>query len=155
MAQQSDVKIDAVEVDQDLLLPHLSQLYNTVYTGDILTTYTSLPSYDLILMIDIIEHINKNEAKEMLKYFLSRGSRIIIATPLKFFEQSLYESEYEHHVSHWTSKDFAALAKINCQHMSGGGIYVLSTDKISIPGFGNSIIQRTRRIARAIRNELR
>ncbi len=32
LAQQSRVKIDAVEIDEQLLLPHLNQFYNNIYS---------------------------------------------------------------------------------------------------------------------------
>jgi len=154
LREQSNVTIDAVEADADLMLPHLDHLYHSIYFEDILTLYKKLPVYDLILMVDIIEHINKEGALQMLSQFLKEGSKIIIATPIHFFEQELYESEYEHHVSHWTEKDFAGLGEVNCQYFDAGAIYLLSNEKLDIRGFGNSWIKKIRRIARAIKNEL-
>jgi hypothetical protein len=92
--------IDAVEVDADLMLPHLEHLYDKVYFEDILLLYKKLPAYDLTLMIDIIEHIDKEGALKMLTYFLNQGSKIMIASPINFFEQELYQSKFENHVSH-------------------------------------------------------
>jgi len=153
LKDQSATLIDAVEADMDLMLPHLNQLYNQVFFGDILKIYKDLNTYDLVLMIDIIEHINKVEALQLLKYLLDRGSKIIIATPIKFFQQELYESNFEQHVSHWTKKDFAKLGRVNVQYFDAGAIYFLSNEKIYIRGFGNSLIKKLRRIARAIKNE--
>jgi SAM-dependent methyltransferase len=149
----SHILIDAVEVDEDLILPHLSHLYTTIYFGDVLKLYKDFPVYDLILMVDIIEHIDKKEALNMLKYFLKNGSKILIATPKLFFEQELYESEFEHHVSHWTINDFEKLGNCSSQNINAGTIYLLSNEKIDIRGFGNSAIKKLRRIARAIKNE--
>ncbi len=153
LKEQSSIVVDAVEIDPDLMLPHLSHIYNKVYFGDILQLYTQLPSYDLVLMIDIIEHINKNEALVLVKQLLQRGSKIIIATPRNFFRQDLYESEFENHVSHWSVKDFKKLGFLNVQYLNAGAIYLLSQEKIDIRGFGNSWIKKIRRIARAAKNE--
>lgn len=154
LKEQSNLLIDAVEVDPDLMLPHLSQLYHTVYFGDVLQLYKELPSYDLVLMIDIIEHINKVEALILLKYLLQMGSRIIIATPVEFFHQHLYESEYENHISHWTIEDLKYLGFAEVQYFDAGAIYLLSADKLDVRGFGNTWIKKVRRLARAIKNEL-
>ena len=94
LKDQSDILIDAVEIDPDLMLPHLSQIYNEVYFGNILDIFERLPSYDMVLMIDIIEHIDKGGALVLLRHFLQEGSTVIIATPINFFKQELYESEF-------------------------------------------------------------
>ncbi len=154
MCQQSRVKIDAVEVDEDLMLPHLSQFYNEVFFGDIFSIYRNLSRYDLILMVDGIEHLDKEKAVELLKYFISKNSRILVATPIDFFNQDLYESEFEHHVSHWKLSDFKKVAFTDYQYFDGGALYVLSKDKLDIRGFGKSFVKKLRRVARAVRNEL-
>ena len=159
MREQSDIRIDAVEVDENLLLPHLSQIYDKVHVGDVLTIYKGLPRYDLVLMIDIIEHIDKEAATGMLKAFLSQGSVILVATPRIFFPQhldgqDLYDSVYERHVSHWTTGDFKSLGFVEHQHYDSGAVYLLSASKIDIRGFGNGFMKRLRRLARAFRSEL-
>ena len=153
LAQQSDIVIDAIEADTDLLLPHLSQIYTNIYVDDALKIYPSLPAYDLVLMIDVIEHLDKSKATELVKYFLSKNAVLIIATPLKFFQQELYESDFEHHISHWELKDFEALGFVESQHFYGGAVYLVSASKIDIRGFGNTPLKKLRRILRNIKNE--
>lgn len=153
MLQLSSITIDACEADIDLMLPHLSQIYQTVFTGDVLEKYQGFKNYDLILMIDVIEHLEKAKAEDMLKYFVSKGTTLIIATPAHFFEQNLYESEFEHHVSHWTLADFKRIGCADSQKVDAGMIYLLSSKKIDIRGFGSSLIKKIRRVARAVKNE--
>ena len=154
MAQQSKVHIYAIEVDKDLLLPHLSQVYNEVFADNVFEIYKILPQYDLILMIDVIEHLDKENAIAMLKYFLSKNSIILIATPVSFFKQELYQSEFEHHISHWKPGDFKKIGYVDLQYLDGGAIYLLSKEKMDVRGFGNSMVKKLRRIARAVRNEI-
>lgn len=154
LKEQSRIEMDAVEIDPDLMLPHLSHIYNHIYFGDILDIYKQLPIYDLILMIDIIEHINKKGAVNLLQHFLKQGTNIIIATPKDFFEQHLYESEYENHVSHWSVKDFKNLGFLNAQYFDAGVVYLVSVEKLDIRGFGNTFLKKMRRLARALKNEL-
>lgn len=153
LKEQSEIIIDAVEVDADLLMPHLPHLYANVFFEDILQLYPRLAAYDLVLMIDIIEHIEKNAAITLLRHLLLQGSKIIIATPVNFFEQELYESNFEHHVSHWKKKDFNNLGYLNVQYIDSSAVYLLSNEIIDIRGFGNSWIKKIRRLARAVKNE--
>ena len=88
MSMQSSVKVDAVEADEDLMLPHLDQIYSKVYFGDVFKIYKELPRYEVILMVDVIEHLDKENSLSMLKYFLSKNSTVLISTPLLFFEQA-------------------------------------------------------------------
>lgn len=155
LQSQSLISIDAVEVDPDLMLPHMSQIYRKVYFGDVLEIYRDLPRYDLVLMIDIIEHIEKSKAMEMISQVLSSGARMIIATPIRFFEQELYESKYERHVSHWSSADFRKIGFCEEQYLDSGAIYLLSEKPLKIRGFGNGLMQKFRRLARQVRNEFR
>ncbi len=154
MADQSRVKIDAVEVDEDLLLPHLSQFYNKVFFGDVFSIQEKFEDYDLILMIDVIEHLDKQKAIELLKNFLLKNSTVLIATPIHFFQQELYGSDFEHHISHWKLSDFKQLGFVEHQYFNDGAIYLLSNNINDIRGFGSSFLKKFRRIARAIKNEM-
>lgn len=151
--QQSRLRIDCVEVDPDLMLPHLNQLYNNIFFENVLKNYEKYQAYDLILMIDIIEHLEKDAAIKMLKHFLAKGSTVIVATPIDFFEQELYESVFEHHVSHWTVSDFTKIANVDYQNFDAGRVYCISNKGVDYRGFGNSFIKKLRRVARCFRNE--
>ncbi|MCW3090880.1 MAG: uncharacterized protein JWP81_1949 [Ferruginibacter sp.] len=154
LKEQSNLLIDAIEIDADLMLPHLQQIYNKVYLGDVLKIYEEMVKYEMVLMIDIIEHINKGQALQLLRYLIQQGSTIIIATPIRYFKQELYESEFERHISHWSEQDFKKLGYLSAQYFDAGAVYLLSAEKYNIRGFGNSFIKKIRRIARAISNEL-
>ncbi len=155
MKQQSDLFIDAVEVDPDLMLSHLDQFYTTVYQGDIVEIQRLLPSYDLILMVDVIEHIPKAEGKQVLAAFLAGGQAVLVTTPISFFAQHIYQSKYEEHVSHWKKKDFQEIGNVQVQYVGAGAMFLLTRDPVRIRGFGNGLAQRVRRWARFIRSEAR
>lgn len=156
LKEQSQIDIDCVEIDDDLLLPHLTHFYNNIFKGSIIEVLEDLPAYDLVIMIDIIEHLTKDEGKKVVEHFLRSNTTVLIATPLEFFEQHLFESIYEEHKSHWSKEDFRQFnAQLTYMNSDGaGGLYLLSTNKIEIPGFGRSLANRCKRIVRAIRNEL-
>ena len=154
LAELSNLKIDAVEADKDLMLPHLNQIYTTTFAGDVTKIYKDLPSFELVLMIDVIEHLDKGSAVEVLKYFLELNTNILIATPINYFQQELYESDYEHHISHWKLKDFKALGIVESQYFGDGAVYLLSTRKLNLNNFGNSFYKKLKRIRRAILREI-
>lgn len=153
MVEQSVIRIDAIEADKDLLLPHLPQFYNRVFVGDVFDVFFAGGSYNVVLMIDVIEHLDKEKAVTLLQHFVRDGAKVIVATPLQFFKQELYESEYEHHISHWTKKDFDKIGYVDCQYFDAGAVYLLSADKLNVRGFGNTLIKKLRRIARLLKNE--
>ena len=153
MKDQSKVKIDAVEADHNLLMTHLEYFYDKIYSANILEIYRKLDRYDLVLMIDVIEHLDKNSTLEMIKYFISQNYVLIIASPKLFFDQELYCSPYERHVSFWSPKDFKSLCNVDYQKVDAGVIYLLSQEKLDIRGFGRGFIKKIRRLARAFINE--
>jgi len=155
MRDQSCIRVDAVEVDADLMLPHMDHFYSEVFQGDIAGIFGQLPRYDLVLMIDVIEHVSKADGQAILQHWLSRHETVLVSTPVSFFEQHLFQSPYEEHVSHWKLKDFQSLGFVSHQYVGGSGIFLISTKRIAVRGFGNSPVQRLRRLARCVRSELR
>jgi 2-polyprenyl-3-methyl-5-hydroxy-6-metoxy-1,4-benzoquinol methylase len=150
LAQQSRVAIDAVEVNPSYQWQHISQFYRDVYFGRIEELCDSLPTYDVVLMADVIEHIEKIAALRVVELFLARGSTLLISTPRKFFQQELFESPDERHVSFWTVKDFQKPDRtVLYQKLGAGVIYVVKQGKMAkIRGFGNDFLAKARRLAR-------
>ena len=156
LVDQSRISIDAVESNPDYLWPHVAQLYGEVFVGRIEELYSQLPRYDLVLMCDVVEHMEKTDGVAVLKHFLQRGSAVVVSTPTELFRQELFESADEHHLSHWTLRDFTALSPaVDYQFVESSGIYLLSDSKKDLRGFGAAWIKRVRRLGRAVRNELR
>jgi hypothetical protein len=156
IAEQSRVILDAVECNPDFMWPHIAQIYTNVFSGRIEELYPELPAYELVLMCDVIEHLKKEDGHRVLRYFLSQNSTIIVSTPRRFFQQELYESADEHHLSFWGPADFRMTgAAMDWQTVDAGRVFLLSTRPLNLRGFGNSVIKRIRRISRALANEMR
>jgi hypothetical protein len=156
LAEQSRVAVDAVEVNRNYLWPHLCQFYRHVYIGRVEELCDALPPYDVVLMADVIEHIEKTAALRVLDSFLCRGSTMLISTPRHFFQQELYDSSDEHHVSFWTPRDFQGPDRtVLHQNVGPGVIYVVKVGRRDrIRGFGNDPLTRARRLARLTMAEL-
>jgi hypothetical protein len=151
LAEQSRVTVDAVESNDHYLWPHLEQFYRKIYVGRIEELYQTVPRYDLVLMADVIEHIAKDDGMKIVKYFVETGAYVVVSTPRDFFQQDLFESKDEHHVSFWTPRDFN-WCHFDYQNCDSGAVYLLSSSPVNIRGFGHSLMARARRMARVAKD---
>lgn len=67
-----------------------------------------LNSFDMVFMGDVIEHFEKEEAKQLLDKL--NFKHIIIITPLEVLEQpAVYDNQFEIHRSEWKHQDLPNL----------------------------------------------
>ncbi len=96
--------VDGVEVFDKYITDIQRAIYDNIYIGDI--TELEIGNYDLILMIDVIEHIEKNKALELVGRLKKKG-RLLIITPKEFCVHPVrYGNKNEEHISHFTYEDF-------------------------------------------------
>ncbi|CAN5877124.1 hypothetical protein BH23THE1_BH23THE1_33010 [soil metagenome] len=100
-------RIDCVEVFHDYISPLHNYVYNKTYNDNILDIVSKLKlRYDLVLLIDVLEHFEKNDGKELLKTLLKNNEGIIISTPKKPSPQKdAFGNIYETHRSVWSKRD--------------------------------------------------
>lgn len=113
-------RIDAVEAWAPYVDDHrLRALYDDVHVGDCCgLDDATLASYELVLMVDVIEHIEKPAAVE----FLGRvPGRVVICTPVAWFDTGPGLPSTEAHVSHWTVDDFVATGRVEAYSEVLGG----------------------------------
>jgi len=109
--QEWRVRIDGIEGCAVYLTPVHDYCYNHIIIGDALEILPTLPSqsYDLILAIDILEHLTFNDGL----MFLSQMKRMttkaaLISTPKIFIPQEIEANPYENHRSLWTKDDLVS-----------------------------------------------
>lgn len=100
--------IEAIEMEPSYFLGEqgrsISGIYDQLYQGDAsLFSAEFFAQYDLVLMLDVIEHVEKEAAIEMLARI---PGRVIVSTPVEFFHNGPGLPESETHRSHWTVEDF-------------------------------------------------
>lgn len=101
------VKIDGVEIFDSYITDLQRSIYDHIYIGDIRTLVDTLGDYDLIYMGDVIEHLEKQDAMELLSKLKMKCRDLIIVTPVHVSEQGeVYGNEKETHVSQWSTIDF-------------------------------------------------
>jgi len=98
-------RVDAIDVN-----PPRFAVYDHVYLGDIMKLETVLPPeparYDLALFIDVIEHLEKADAWQVLDALVRRSTRVLITTPVGFRRQEIPGMPYETHRSGWYPWEF-------------------------------------------------
>ena len=98
------IKVDGLEVFEEYITELQRQIYNKIFIRNVLNI--EIRPYDLYLLIDIIEHWEKNEVYKLLDKLLQMGN-VIIATPNKFIPQGMVNgNKWETHKSFWTDADF-------------------------------------------------
>jgi 2-polyprenyl-3-methyl-5-hydroxy-6-metoxy-1,4-benzoquinol methylase len=99
-----ELEVDAVEAWDGYRTPRLQAVYDTLIGADVceLSDY-ELQRYDLVLMIEVIEHIEKDRALKLIDRI---PGEVVVCTPEEFFENPTDLPDTERHVSHWTASDF-------------------------------------------------
>jgi len=101
-------RIDGIEVFSDYITPLHDYIYDTVRIGDATEIISTLNlRYDLILLIDVLEHFTKEEGVVFLDACMQKGRNVLISTPKIFFQQRGFNNPYEQHLSHWKKKDLS------------------------------------------------
>ena len=106
--------IDGIEIFQNYLTSLNKMIYDKIYLGDALSILPTLDKkYDLILLVDILEHFNYDDGIRLLKMCEQQGSNTIISTPRHFFRQrEMFSNPYEVHKFLYKKKHFKIIKNI-------------------------------------------
>lgn len=104
-------EIDGIEIFNGYLTGLHEAIYDRIFNGDAAEVLPGLPeqAYDLVLLIDIIEHFDRPTGLEILHQCLRVGRNVIVSTPLGFFTQEGYGNPHEQHRSLWSGEDMKNL----------------------------------------------
>lgn len=85
-------------------------VYNEVVIGDALTVLQTFfdKKFDLVIMIDVLEHIEKDRAVAVLKHMRRVGKNVVVSyanTP----QTGVGDNQHEDHISTWTKEEFERL----------------------------------------------
>ncbi len=103
-------RIDGVEVFPGYIKEYHRYFYDNLYLDEALGFVKNLKThYDLINCGDVIEHLAKSDALEMIRLCLAKCNWLLINIPLgKNWEQgAINDNQYETHKSTWKLSDFA------------------------------------------------
>jgi hypothetical protein len=104
-------RIDAIEVFQKYLTPVHKYVYDHVHVGDALALIDTVPRYDLILMIDVLEHFDRERGRTLLDKALKKSENLLISVPRDLGDQGeLFGNKHETHLGAWSTRELLALA---------------------------------------------
>lgn len=101
--------IDGVEAYEGYLTPVHEHIYDEIFIGDAVELVPNLEKkYDLVLLIDVLEHLDRGEGEKLLDACIGRSGHVIVSTPKNIGGQKdSHDNPYEVHRSQWTKADFA------------------------------------------------
>ena len=103
-------KIDGIEIYEEYLTPLHKFVYDEIFIGDAIDILPKIQKYDLILLIDVLEHFDEDEGKLLIKEMKNRTDHIIISTPKNPGEQrNSFGNVHETHRSRWSKRGLKKL----------------------------------------------
>lgn len=87
----------------------LREKYNDIYIAD--ARYVDFNKigqwWDLSILADVLEHMHKDEAKDVITELLPRSRYILISIPIEHNAQHAGDegNDFETHIDHWTAKE--------------------------------------------------
>ena len=108
-----EMRIDGIEIVAENIGGLHKLCYNRVSVGNVFDLLDDLPEYDVILMGELVEHLEKADAERLIRGLLPKAKKAcIITTPLGFMPHgALLGQETERHLSGWMPKDFKQLGE--------------------------------------------
>ena len=109
-------------IGMDIYLPSLKHAKKTkefddLVLADILNPPIRRDRVDCVTLFDVVEHLEKRDAVELLKSF---ACTVFLSVPKVDFSNRLYayltKNRYENHKSFWTTEDFERL-RFECEVM--------------------------------------
>lgn len=102
--ESNRVHLTALEVHDGYVTKERYCQYDDVLIIDARSESIDWQAWDLVLMVDVIEHLEKDEALELLDRI---PGYVIVGTPVEFFQNPSGLPDSEKHRSHWKREDFA------------------------------------------------
>lgn len=108
-----ELRLDCVEICQQYIASFKVNLYNHIYPMDVrdfckeIETWAEGWTWDLITLIEVLEHMPIEDGHFVLKTLLPYAHWIVLSTPNRMVKQPVqFFHPNEQHVSLWTIDDF-------------------------------------------------
>jgi hypothetical protein len=101
------VRIEGIEIFDDYRNPVWDAAYDKIHIGDANRLVPALGQFDVGLICDVIEHIDKSTGRELLNQLLGHCRTVIVTTPISFWPQEEeHGNPHQKHLCLWRSEDF-------------------------------------------------
>lgn len=105
-------RIDGVELFEPYIQAHQRALYDTIHIADVREAARNIGRYDLIIAGDVIEHLDKDDAEEVLDLLYEKADRaLLVNIPIGaegWEHGENHGNPGELHRSAWSVGDFTA-----------------------------------------------
>jgi glycosyltransferase involved in cell wall biosynthesis len=103
------IKIEGIEAFEGYKNLIHEYVYDKIYYDTVEHVLPTLGNYDVITLIDVLEHFDKEQGRKILNELLAHTNKsLIISTPVSPAEQEEYNgNHFEAHKSKWAVTDFA------------------------------------------------
>ena len=111
--KKRSIIIDGIEGFADYIQEGQRFYYDHIFVGDARTLLPSLGQYEMILLLDVLEHFDEEDGLKILKICRSKASHILVATPLDIgIQGAVYDNEFERHRFQWKKKHLLPFSPI-------------------------------------------
>jgi hypothetical protein len=99
------------DVGVDIFKPYIDShkadgLYKECICGDITKMRFGINQFDVVVCMDVLEHIEKEKAKKLLERMPLWANKVIVTTPNGEVGNGISDNPYQKHISSWNVKDF-------------------------------------------------
>ena len=136
--------IDGVEALKYYITPLHKFFYNRLYDEDAINIIDKIDfAYDLVLLIDVLEHFNKEQGNSLLSKVIRNNKGAIISTPKKVSNQKeAFNNKYEIHKSQWTKDELSAHGESFFLSDTVSHIVYLSNNKDQVASLRTEFLMR-------------
>ena len=111
--KEKPLRVDGIERYEPYIQAIHKLVYDNVYIGNASEVIKSLGIYDLILCIDMLEHLPKDQGLSLLKDMKLHGKSSLVITPRNPKPQdAYYENVYEKHISNWNANELSPFGSL-------------------------------------------
>jgi hypothetical protein len=100
-------KIYGIEIFEGYRNPIWEYYYDSFWVGNALEVLEDVPKVELVLLADVIEHLPKEEGRQLLAQVENKGRYLLISTPSRFFKGEHNDNPMSEHISFWGPADFS------------------------------------------------
>jgi len=105
--------VDGIEVWPDFITDVHRHLYDSVHIGDATKVMPGLGRYDVIFILDVIEHLSKEDGCRLLDLARKHGRHVVVSTPASHIDQgAILGNPHECHVSDWTAEELGGTVEV-------------------------------------------
>lgn len=118
--------VHGIEVHEKYRNP-IWDIYDHITIGDaadILASGIWHKAFDLVLMIDVLEHFEKEKGKTLIKDVMTVTDKFVVSY-CNTEQKDVRDNKYEDHVSTWEDEDFKAYERRLLTGGPGWGVYLL------------------------------